>query len=133
MAGGGSHFFQNNKNKPLFTFGTTLPCDITSSRPQRLEVNWDTSSFHLESLTAVSCSSAGAPNPPAAAFNTLTGTGIGRYNGVSGGATATFTFVDNGEPGTSDTVTLTITPINGLPVLSYPTPVNFNGNLQALP
>ena len=53
---------------------------------------------------------------PTAGFDTIIGQGTGRLNGVAG-ASATFRFTDNGEPGRNDTATITILDAGGNPVL----------------
>ena len=100
--------------------------------PNRLEVNWGRgNNFHLESLTSASCTDdlAIVPNPPAAGFDTYTGEGSGRYNGVAG-ATAKWVFTDAGEPGRSDNATITIKDAGGNIVLSASANLQ-NGNQQA--
>jgi hypothetical protein len=82
------------------THGFNLNCDVTHN-PQRLQINWDDSRFHLESLASANCSN--DPNinagQPYAGFNTYTGSGTGTLDGVDG-ATIDFVFTDAGEPGT---------------------------------
>ena len=60
------------------THGFNLNCDVTHN-PQRLQINWDDSRFHLESLASANCSN--DPNinagQPYAGFNTYTGSGTG--------------------------------------------------------
>jgi len=106
MTGGGSII----SNGLRVTHGLTLNCDATQN-PQRLEVNWAGNRFHLEQLTTAFCSNSKDPSidagQPSAAFNTYTGSGGGRLNGVSG-ATIDFVFTDAGEPGTEDFASYTI-------------------------
>ena len=114
MTGGGSVI----SNGLRVTHGLTLNCDATK-HPQRLEVNWDANRFHLEQLNTAFCSldpsiDAGQPS---AAFNTYTGSGVGRFNGASG-ATIDFVLTDAGEPGTGDFAAYTIHDANGNLVLT---------------
>jgi hypothetical protein len=126
MTGGGSIISNNLR----VTHGFHLNCDATQN-PQRLEINWDGNRFHLEQLNTAFCSN----NPkiqagnPAAVFNTYTGKGVGRLNGVSG-ATIDFVFTDAGEPGTDDFASYTIRDVNGNLVLSAMGNLD-NGNQQA--
>lgn len=127
MTGGGSVFTANGTR---VTHGFQLPC--SASQAGNLQVNWGKGSkFHLESLTGASCSD--DPNisegSPTAGFDTHTGSGKGRYNGVAG-ATATWTFSDAGEPGKNDAVTLTISDHLGNQVLTVSGSLR-NGNHQA--
>lgn len=126
MTGGGSII----SNGLRVTHGLTLNCDATKN-PQKLEVNWDGNSFHLEQLNTAFCTNdpfidAGQPS---ADFNTYTGSGLGRFNGVSG-ATINFVFTDAGEPGTNDFATYTIYDANGALVLTASGNLD-NGNQQA--
>ncbi|MCZ7357095.1 MAG: hypothetical protein O8C66_05540 [Candidatus Methanoperedens sp.] len=128
MTGGGSVFTTNGER---VTHGFELNCNA-SKAPNNLQVNWGKNNkFHLESLTTATCSDdpAIAPNPPAAGFDTYTGTGTGSYNGVSG-ATIEWTFTDAGEPGTSDSATIVIKDSSGNIVLSVSGNLK-NGNQQA--
>jgi hypothetical protein len=125
MTGGGSVI----SNGLRVTHGFTLNCDATKN-PQRLEVNWDGNRFHLEQLNTAFCSidpsiDAGQPS---AAFNTYSGSGVGRFNGVSG-ATIDFVFTDAGEPGTGDFASYTIHDANGDLVLTASGNLD-NGNQQ---
>jgi len=87
--------------------GFMLHCD-PSQKPNQLEINWGNGNkFHLTQLGSSSCTKNPALPDNGRSFNTLTGSGTGRYNGV-GGATASWTFQDAGEPGTSDMGTLTV-------------------------
>lgn len=102
MTGGGSIFTPAGVR---VTHGFELHCNA-SIMPNRLQINIHTPQrdrFHLESLTSATCldDPAIAPPPPAAPFDTYTGVGTGRFNGVSG-FTINWTFTDAGEPGTSD-------------------------------
>jgi len=114
MTGGGSIF----NNGMRITHGMELNCDATQN-PQNLEVNWKGYRFHLDQLTSANCSDDPMidPAPPAAGFNTFTGSGTGSLNNVSG-ATIDFVFTDAGEPGTSDIAAYTIRDSNGNVVLT---------------
>lgn len=93
--------------------------------------------FHLDTLTSVTCSNTGGlePDPPAADFDTLVGTGTGHLTGpgavcrTADSAAITFRLVDAGEPGTSDYVEFHITcgSTHLLDVEGQP----FGGNRQA--
>ncbi len=111
-----------NPKDTRVTHGFTLHCDA-SVQPNRLEVNWgpakNAQKFHLESLTTADCSdnSLISPQQPNADFDTIMGTGVGRFNGVSG-ATIQFTFDDAGEPGRNDSVKMLIKDKSGATVLN---------------
>lgn len=111
MTGGGSIFGEN-------AFRTTHGFQIRCGAPDQsnLEVNWDSGNrFHATSFYNLVCS--GPPTTkPAAGFNTLDGQADGTYNGQPG-ATATFTFTDLSEPGTSDTATIRVFDAAGNQVL----------------
>ena len=128
MTGGGSIFTANGTR---VTHGFTLRCDITRG-PNNLQIDWQGNRFHLDTLTSAVCTDdpAIAPNPPSAGFDTYRGRGTGRYNGVPG-ATATWTFTDQGEPGKSDRAAITITDANGNVVLNVALTVLDKGNHQA--
>ncbi|MEK6901776.1 MAG: hypothetical protein AABX37_05510 [Nanoarchaeota archaeon] len=128
MTGGGSVF---TANPGRVTHGFELHCDV-SNLPNRLEVNWGKGNkFHLESLTSALCFDDPVldEEQPVAGFDTYKGKGTGRYNGVSG-ATAEWKFTDDGEPGTSDHVTLEIKDVNSAVVLTV-SGVLDRGNHQA--
>jgi len=128
MTGGGSAFTRDGAR---VTHGFVLHC-TPSDGSNSLQVNWGKGNkFHLTSLTSASCidDAAISPEPPDAGFDTYTGTGTGRYNGVAG-ATAEWTFTDAGEPGVNDTVTLTIKDASNNIVLTVNGPLS-NGNHQA--
>ena len=112
MTGGGSIFNEDDRSNGRTTHGFTLHCD---GGPNRLQVNWRGYRFHLEELEDAVCTD----NPeldeenPVSGFDTMTGTGYGRLNGVSG-AKVEFEFTDDGEPGKGvDTAKITITPAGG--------------------
>jgi hypothetical protein len=126
MTGGGSII----SNGLRVTHGLTLNCDATKN-PQNLEVDWNGNHFHLEQLNTAFCSNNPSINAgqPSAAFNTYTGSGAGRFNGVSG-ATIDFVFTDAGEPGANDFAAYTIHDANGNLVLTASGNLD-NGNQQA--
>jgi hypothetical protein len=132
MTGGGSLFFtaDDTSVEVRTTRGFEIHCGNPPEAPNSLEVNWPGNKFHLENLTLGVCILLGPPNPPAAPFNEFIGAGTGKLNGIDG-ASISFVFIDNGEPGTSDTGTLTITDTFGNQVLFVPTTLLHNGNFQA--
>jgi hypothetical protein len=109
MTGGG----QVGSGSSTATHSLVLPCTLAQSHPgPHLGVVYKSNGNHhftLTSLSSVSCSldpKAGSPAPPKADFNTLTGQGNGTCDGLP--AHVSFTFTDSGEPGTSDTASITI-------------------------
>ena len=145
MTGGGSFFTQPTGGVRV-THGFELYCQQNGGippliGPNNLEVNWDSGNhFHLDTLTANSCECSDGvtgqvcddAKPPKAPIDTYNGCGIGTYNGLAG-YYACWTFVDKGEPGTSDTAQFQLwTPPPGLlPVFSAgPAPLT-SGNHQA--
>ncbi len=129
MTGGGSITDTIGTPSTRVTHGFELQCNATQT-PNNLEVNWAKGKFHLENLTSASCTDDPkiTPNPPAAGFNTYTGKGTGKLNGVSG-ATIEFTFTDAGEPGNHDTAKIVIK-TGSTTVLSVSGNLN-TGNQQA--
>jgi hypothetical protein len=130
MTGGGS-VFGTGQNR--VTHGFQIRCDEDDFR-QNLEVNWaGGQNFHLLDMTSAECTDNPALDEenPVSGFDTYTGTGTGRYNGVDG-ATIEFTFTDDGEPGTDDTATMVIRDADGNVVLDVSGDLNF-GNHQAHP
>jgi len=113
--------------------GFQLRCSVTDPR-QNLEINWGNGRrFHLETVTAVTCSDDPAIDPehPAAPIDTLVLSGTGRLNGRTT-ATIQLTFTDAGEPGVNDGVTMTIKDGQGNIVLDVPTTtLSLGGNHQA--
>jgi hypothetical protein len=98
---GGGYIVKTSHQK--VKHGFTLRCDAHKG-PNNLEINWGNGNkFHLENLTSALCTDNPAINPehPEADFDTYTGSGVGRLNGVPG-ATAEWTFTDGGEPGKND-------------------------------
>ncbi len=139
MTGGGSLFVTEDGSavpdsstiEIRVTQGFQIHCGAPPEPPNNLEVNWPTgNNFHLENLTLGVCILLGPPNPPAAPFNEFIGAGTGKLNGIDG-ASISFIFIDNGEPGTHDTGSMTITDPFGHVVLTVPTTVLDNGNFQA--
>lgn len=127
MTGGGS-VFTTAKNR--VTHGFELHCDV-AVQPNNLEVNWDGNSFHMETLTSAVCTDDPAiqPQQPKTSFDTYTGGGTGRLNGVSG-ATATWVFTDAGEPGKNDRASIVIKNNLGVTVLTVSGNLD-KGNQQA--
>jgi hypothetical protein len=135
MTGGGSVFTAAGMR---VTHGFELHCDI-NVLPNRLQVNWPgdgkgrkaENNFHLETLTSAICTDNPAlqAQQPNNTWDTYTGTGTGKLNNVDG-ATASWVFTDNGEPGKKDSVTITITDQGGNVVLNVTGFLN-NGNQQA--
>jgi len=129
MTGGGSIIEADGTR---VTHGFEIHCDITDV-PNTLEVNWPAAdNFHMDTLTSAKCSD--DPNihqqpPKSAPFDTFVGTGTGKLNGVAG-ATISFTFVDAGEPGTSDMATYVIKDKDGNVVLNVPATLLTKGNQQ---
>ena len=127
MTGGGSVFTNDNAR---ITLDFEMYCDLRE--PNNLQVNWpDGNKFHMPELTYAICTDDPKINqkPPAIPFDTLTGEGTGRFNGEEG-ATINFTFLDQGEPGKSDTVWIQIFDKHEQEVLNVEEPMKY-GNLQA--
>ncbi len=116
------------------TRGLTIHCDLLLSN--NLELNWRGGNhFHMtEHLTTASCTDDPLiiQEPPPAPFDTIIGTGSGRFNGVSG-YTVEFTLVDAGEPGRQDEMGVVVyeTANPGNVVLNVPKQLLDGGNLQA--
>ena len=86
-----------------------------SDRFPDLKVQWDGGNrFDLTSYSSpLRClDTAADEGQPRAGFDTIVGQGEGTLNGVSG-ATASFRFTDDGEPGRDDTATIRIMDRNG--------------------
>jgi hypothetical protein len=116
MTGGG---VVKLEDKSKVRHGFRLECD-TSERPNRLQVTWGKGNkFHLTKLTDAFCydDPTITARPPRAGFDTYTGRGTGRLNGVKG-ATAEWEISDGGQPGRRDVLTITITDRDGNVVLS---------------
>jgi len=115
--------------------GMTLHCDIVLAN--NLEINWPGSNgpnnFHItRPLTSALCilDPAYRQPPPRAPFNTFIGVADGTLNGIPG-ATAYFTFIDAGEPGSNDKTQIRITDGSGTVVLDVPLGNLTHGNIQA--
>jgi hypothetical protein len=92
--------------------GFMLHCDPTV-QPDRLEVTWGNgNSFNLTSLNDIKCTKGGVTTLNGATFDKISGSGSGRVNGQNCGS-VTFTFQDNGEPGSTDTGDITVTGCDG--------------------
>ncbi len=121
------------------THGFTLHCDA-AEEPNNLEINWRVKGakgiktehkFRLEILTSAFCGDSPTIDqlPRAADFDTLVGSGSGRYDGEAG-ATIEFTFVDAGEPGRFDSAKIVIKDAAGKEALNVFGTLK-NGNHQA--
>lgn len=124
MSGGGQ--LANSETHSL-----VLPCTTTQKHPKaQLQVQTPAGTFRLDALSSASCTydkSQGAPEQPDAGFNTLSGSGTGTCNGVSG-VPVSFRFTDEGEPNKgADEAHITITD-HACPVQADGT---VNGNQQA--
>lgn len=133
MTGGGS---QIRVDGVRISRGLTIHCDITLSN--NVEVNWSGGNkWHLgKPITSAICLDDPnvSPIPPDAPFDTFIGEGLGSLNGVHG-SWIHFTFVDAGEPGSSDFAKIQIwapgdDPATDLPVLEVEGLLD-QGNLQA--
>ncbi len=103
MTGGGSVFEGNMR----ITHGFEIHCDL--KKPNNIEVNWPGNKFHMKDLTSAVCTDDPSinPKPPNAPFDTFTGKGNGKLNGIDD-AKIEFVFTDAGEPGTEDKATIKI-------------------------
>ena len=85
-------------------------------------MNWpEGNNFHLEVMETAVCTDDDTidQHPPGSApFDTHTGSGTGKLNGVLG-ASAEWVIVDGGEPGTNDFWSLTVRDENDVIVLSF--------------
>ena len=129
MSGGGKLLVADE----LVTHSINILCSPTDGK-SHMEVHWGRKNrFRLDRLTSVFCvdNPLLEEAPPVAGFDTLTGSGTGQYNGVSG-ATATWSFTDAGEPGTSDSATIIIKDAQGQVLLSFQNSLT-KGNQQAQP
>ena len=125
----------NGGTDPLtkVTHGFEIYCGTPPTKKSNLEVNWPHNHFHLENLTSGVCVCNGTllpPDNPDAGFNEFIGLGTGKLDGVEG-ASISFDFTDQGEPGTNDTEAVTIKDASGTTVLSFPTTNLTFGNHQA--
>jgi len=127
MTGGGSVFTTDGER---VTHGFEIHCDLRE--PNNIEVNWPHgNNFHLTELTGALCTDSPAidQNPPKAPFDTFIGTGTGKLNNKDG-ARIEFVFVDGGEPGVKDTVSIKVFDELGNLVLDVSGPLD-KGNQQA--
>lgn len=114
FTGGGSPAVNTGNPHTAFTFTTGLELHCNPDDPrQNIEVTFldctgATRSFHLEDVTSAVCSLNGDPTPPNAPINTIDLTGTGRLQPGGDPATIVARFVDNGEPGTNDFVSIRI-------------------------
>jgi hypothetical protein len=132
MTGGGNFQCVNGAGDTVkTTHGFELHCDVTDAS-NNLEVNWDGHQFHMETYDTAMCFDNPLIDqaPPNAPLDTLVMTGTGRLDG-NPGATVSATLVDAGEPGTSDTITITIKNAAGATVLSCTNVTLDGGNHQA--
>ncbi|MEN9881150.1 MAG: hypothetical protein RLZZ308_333, partial [Candidatus Parcubacteria bacterium] len=144
MTGGGSVFTKSPDtvtSQPVsnvrVTHGFQIHCRLPDVN-DNIQINWNDKTgkahtFHLETLTSAVCTKNGDPSPPkntSNGFNTFTGGGVGRYDGTSG-ATVSFVFTDNGEPGRKDTSSYLIKDVNGVTVLQVSAKNLDQGNHQA--
>ena len=134
MTGGGSVFTSAGMR---VTHGFEIHCIYPEGgsviEPNNLQVNWGKgNSFHLEELIKGACSDDPKinPLPRVAPFDTYSGAGYGRYNGVSG-AYIEWNFTDAGEPGKKDRAKIKIW-VNGTRVLTVDGLLKV-GNHQAHP
>ena len=146
MTGGGSVFVPSesmavttNGGTDAFrvTHGFEIHCGSDSNPggpgPNNLEVNWPGHRFHMDNLTLGHCvcnANLLPPAPPSAGFNEFIGAGTGKLDGAEG-ASISFHFTDQGEPGTNDTESMIIMDPGGSPVLSFGTTKLTFGNQQA--
>jgi hypothetical protein len=127
MNGGGAFITSNGLR---VTHGFELNCNPTR-QPNSLQVNWADGRFHLETLETAQCGDNPAvANANNALFDTYAGSGSGGYNGAAG-ASASWRFVDAGEPGRNDTAQIVIKDAAGNTVLNATATLS-KGNHQAL-
>ncbi|MBC2698271.1 MAG: hypothetical protein HF974_08055 [ANME-2 cluster archaeon] len=123
----GSVFTNDNAR---VTLGFEIHCDLR--KPNNLQVIWpDGNKFHMPELTYVIYTDDPKTNLklPVVPFDTFTGEGTGRFNGVEG-ATINYIFVDQGEPDNFDTVWILIFDKHEQEVLNVEGSMKY-GNLQA--
>ncbi len=126
MTGGGSIFLSDGAiggdAGTRVTHGFQLHCaEPAEEVNNRLEINWNKSKFHLETLTSVECfETALDQGHPVAPIDTLHGMGEGRFSGTFNGrdyrmvdAKIEFTLTDDGEPGRTDTSDYRIVVLDG--------------------
>jgi hypothetical protein len=102
-------------------------------QPDNLEINWGKgNSFHMTHLTTSTCDNdPNATGSSGASFNRIQGSGTGRLNGVEG-ATATWSFTDNGEPGTKDHGSLMVTTPFGATCIVPNDPLDYTDGCVAM-
>jgi hypothetical protein len=145
MTGSGTFAAQDGT---IISYGLQLGCDAKDPR-QRLEVNWGNGNkFRLDTVTAVICYANPAIRSadPAAPFNTMVLTGIGKAKGNgngkgnngngkgnngNGAATISVVLTDAGGSGTNDTIQMTITDSDGNTIWNVPATSLTSGNQQA--
>jgi hypothetical protein len=88
------------------TYGFELHCH-SDALPNNLQISFGGNLFHLESLESAACFNDPSIVPSPAPFNTYVGFGTGRVNEDTD-CTVDFIFTDAGEPGTADTVEISI-------------------------
>lgn len=123
MTGGG------NPKIDGVNFGLTLHCDITLSN--NLEINWDGGNWHLSKpIDSAVCIDDVAidPAPPAAPFDTFQGVATGRLDGTDG-SVVHFEFIDAGEPGRNDLVSIQVWAVGDDPSFDAPI-LDVSGNLE---
>lgn len=123
MTGGGHVSGKSLGETVKVTHGFTLHCR-TETNPQRLQINWSGgNSFHLTDLEDSYCTESSRIDQenPEAPIDTYYGEGTGTLNLGSGDkseATASWKFVDGGEPGGgADRIRITIRDADGNVVL----------------
>ena len=129
MTGGGSLFLANGTR---VTHGFTLRCDDPAAGGNDIQINWDKGNkFHLEGVPALDCydDPTISEGNPVAGFDTIVGSGTGRYNGVSG-YKIEFRLTDAGEPGVDDFGYIVITAPDNTQVLNVQGLIT-KGNQQA--
>lgn len=120
-----------------------IDCPPLTSAPE-LKIAWSvgkpgnnktTYEFELTTFTDRTCiDDPGVLNGPEANFDTIIGSGTGTLtiNGVAQNGSVNFTFVDNDEGnGSMDTVALTVYDANNVAVITVPSQIVQQGNLQA--
>jgi hypothetical protein len=122
MTGGGGLPVVDSYGRPtgdIAHHGFMIHCDA-NARPDRLQVTWGGGNrFHMTGIEMSKCSDSNGqlvPNANGASFDTIEGSGFGRYNGMLGGRVQ-WRFTDNGEPGKNDTGEITVFDQNNVPVM----------------
>ena len=143
MTGGGSVFVADGETGLMevevqghkdgrVTHGFEIHCGrFNPPEPNNLEINWAGHRFHLSTLTSGICVDSGLnEKPPVAGFDTFIGSGFGFVDGVIR-ARINFTFTDDGEPGTDDTMQVKIVSGFSNVWLDFPDTFLTFGNHQA--